>query len=184
MGKRTTIETEQQPSGKEIRVPAPGTIKVFNATFDDVKVTIDDANEELKGAADEAKKKHLHLGAFKVAKGLYDSLKKAKNESIAAEKLAKWLANFDKLRDFFKLDELANLQGRMFGEGEIGGVPPRGTDEDGEPDMRPDFRRQPGASAAEPKPSNPVADLAAKAGVKTQNADDDPINKVGRGKPH
>lgn len=160
MGKRTTIETDQQPSGKEIRTPAPGTIKVFNSTFDDVKSTIDDANEELKGAADEAKKKHLHLGAFKVVKGLYDSLKKAKNESIAGEKLAKWLANFDRLREYFKLDELANLQGRMFAEGEIGGTPPRATDEDGQPDMRPHHLRQPGASAA----TNPVQDLAAKAG--------------------
>ena len=181
MAKRTTMETDQQPSGKEIRTPADQTVKVFNSTFDDVKATVDDANEELKTAADEAKKKHLHLSSFKDVKKLYDAFKRAKNQSIAAEKLAAYLANFDKLRKYFKLDEHANLQGRMFGEGEIGssadvnGVP-RDIQEDGEPDDRPTHLRQPGASAA-----SVVQDLASKTGAKTQ----DPIDQVGRGpKPH
>lgn len=178
MAKRTTVESEQQPSGKEIRTPADQTVKVFNSTFDDVRSTVDEANGELKEAAAEAKKKHLHLSAFKDVKKLYDAFKRAKNQSIAAEKLAGYLANFDKLRKYFKLDEHANLQGRMFAEGEIGGKPPRDTDEDGEVDMRPDHLRQPGASAAEPK-VNPVAELAAKTGAKTQ----DPIDNVGRGGP-
>ncbi len=180
MAKRTTMESDQQPSGKEIRIPADSTIKSFNSTFCDVKETVDGANEELKDAADIAKKKHLNLSAFKTAQKLYEGFKNAKNQSIAAEKLATWLANFDKLRKYFKLDEHANLQGRMFGEGEIGGEqssddgePPRGEDEDGEPDMRPGYLRQPGASAA----PNPVQELAEKTGAKTQ-----PINQVGRGK--
>lgn len=172
MAKRTTIETEQQPSGKEIRLPADTTIKAFNSEFCDAKETVDDVNEKLKDAADIAKKKHLNLWAFKVCQKLYDDLKTAKNEALASEKLAIKLAQLDKMRKYFKLDELAGLQGRMFAEGEIGGKPARATDEDGEPDMRPDHLRQPGASA-----SNPVADMAAKAGAKTS----EPIDKVGRG---
>ncbi len=180
MAKRTTIEADKQPSGKEIRIPADGTIKTFNAEFCEVQETVDDANTRLKDAADIAKKKHLNLSAFKTAQKLYDAFKNAKNQSIAAEKLAAWLANFDKLRTYFKLDEHANLQGRMFAEGEIGSAPPRSTDEDGEPDMRPDHLRQPGASAASGKP-NPVADLAAKSGAKTQGDGNSPIDQVGRG---
>lgn len=175
MAKRTSIETEQQPSGKEIRIPADGTIKSFNSEFCDVKETVDDANGKLKDAADIAKKKHLNLSAFKVAQKLAGAFHNAKNQSIAAEKLAAWLANFDKLRKYFKLDEHANLQSRMFGEGEIGSEPARELDEDGEPDPRPTHLRQPGASAA----SNPVSDIAAKAGAKSSGVD--PIDKVGRG---
>lgn len=185
MGKRTTIESDQQPSGKEIRIPADSTIKSFNSVFCDVQETIDDANTELKDAADIAKKKHLNLSAFKKAQQLYAGFKNAKNQSIAAEKLAAWLANFDKFRKYFKLDEHANLQGRMFGEGEIGsqpeGEPERELDEDGEPDPRPTHLRQPNASAASAKP-NPVAELAAKSGA-TPRPDEGEINKVGRGDP-
>jgi hypothetical protein len=175
MPKRTTMESDQKPSGKEIRIPSDGTIKSFNSTFCDVKETVDGANEELKDAADIAKKKHLNLSAFKTVQKLADAFHNAKNQSIAAEKLATWLANFDKLRKYFKLDEHANLQGRMFGEGEIGGEPPREKDEDGEPDMRPTHLRQPGASAA--SVPNPVQELAEKTGAKTQ-----PIDQLGRGK--
>lgn len=180
MGKRTTIESEKQPTGKEIRLPAKATIKTFSSVFDDVKETIDGANEQLKTAADEAKAKHLNLWAYKTAKKLYDDFHAAENDALAAEKLAIKLSNFDECRKYFGLDEIANLQGRLFGEGAIGSAPPRESDEDGEPDMRPDHLRQPGASAA----SNPVADLAAKAGAKTQGGDD-PLDQVGRGsKPH
>jgi len=101
MGKRTTIEADKQPTGKEIRTPADSTVKVFNSTFDDVKGTIDEANEELKDAAKAAKGKHLNLSAFKHVKKLFDSFHSAKNESIAAEKLAAYLANFDKLRKYY-----------------------------------------------------------------------------------
>lgn len=180
MGKRTSVESEQQPSGKEIRIPAKTTIKTFNAAFDEAQETIDDANEQLKKDADEAKKKHLNIWAYKTCKKLFDDFHKAENEPLASHKLAVKLANLDECRKHFGLDEIANLQGRLFGEGEIGNKPGRQTDEDGEPDMRPDHLRQPGASAA----SNPVADLAAKAGAKTQSGED-PITQVGRGpKPH
>lgn len=172
MGKRTSIESEQQPTGKEIRLPADSTIKTFNAEFCEVQEVVDEANERLKDAADIAKKKHLNVWAFKIGQKLYDEVKNAKNEALASEKLAIKLAQFDKVRKYFKLDELASLQGRMFAEGEIGSKPARATDEDGEPDMRPDHLRQPGASV-----SNPVADMAAKAGAKTS----EPIDKVGRG---
>lgn len=182
MGKRTTVEADKPASGKEIRTPADQTVKNFTSTYDDVKNTIDEANEELKESAKNAKGKHLNLSAYKVVKGLYDGFHKAKNESIASEKMARFLANFDKLRNFFKLDELANLQGRMIAVGEIGESGPRETEDDGEPDLRPRHLRQPGASVT----SNPVADLAAKAGAKTsgEGGDDDPVNRVGRGKPH
>jgi hypothetical protein len=185
MAKRTTIESDKQPSGKEIRTPDTQTIKNFNSTFDDVKATVDEANKDLQDSAKNAKSKHLNISAFKVVKGLVDAFKNAKNPSIASEKLAAWLANFDKLREHFKLDEHANLQGRFLKAGTIGddGKPPRGTDEDGEPDMRPDHLRQPGASAASAEPGaqrpNPVADLAARAGAQTQ-----PIDNVGRGPEH
>lgn len=184
MGKRTTIEREEPASGKEIRTPDKQTIKNFASTFDDVRETIDEANKDLKDSATNAKSKHLNISAFKVTKGLLDRFRAAKNSSIASEKLASWLANFDKLREYFKLDEHANLQGRLFAEGVIGGEPPREADEDGVPDMRPRHLLQPGASAAEPSKPNPVADLAAKSGAKTQGENaDDPINRVGRGKP-
>lgn len=173
MAKRTTIESEKQPTGKEIRVPAAQTIKTFTSTFDHVQEVVNEANDDLKEAAKDAKGKFLNLSAFKVAKKLSDGFHKAKNQSIAGEKLAAFLANFDELRKYFKLDQHANLQARMFGVGEIGVKPERETDEDGEPDMRPDHLRQPGASAA----GNPVADMAAKAGAKTS----DPIDRVGRG---
>lgn len=175
MPKKTTTESGQEPTGKEIRVPADSTIKTFNGVFNDVAETIDSANEELKDASDIAKKKFLHIPSFKVVKTLYD--KYGDGDAKNAEKLAVYLANFDKYRKFYKLDELANLQGRMFAEGEIGAKPPRATDEDGEPDMRPDHLRHQGASAA----SNPVQEMAEKAGAKTSNVT--PIDKVGRGDP-
>lgn len=181
MGKRTTIESEKQPTGKEIRLPAKATIKTFSSVFDDVKETIDGANEQLKTAADEAKAKHLNLWAFKTCKKLFDDFHAAENEALAAEKLAIKLANFDECRKHFGLDEIANLQGRMFAEGEIGGTPKREVDEDGVPDQRPDYLRQPGASAAEPKKSNPVADLAAKSGATPRGSGDGDIDQVGRG---
>lgn len=177
MGKRTTIETDQQPSGKEIRIPATTTIKSFNSSFNEAKETIDGANEELKGAAEEAKKKHLHLSAFKDAKKLFDAFHRAKNQSIAAEKLASYLANFDHLRKHYELDKLANLQGRMFAEGEIGGEPKRETDEDGEPDLRPRHLRQPDASGA----AAAVQNLADMSGAKRSDGPA-PIDQVGRGK--
>jgi hypothetical protein len=175
MGKRTSIESEQQPKGKEIRLPAKSTITTFNSEFCDAQESIDEANEGLKKAAEEAKAKHLDIWAFKICQKLYSGVKNAKNEALAAEKLAIKLAQFDKMREHFKLDELANLQSRMFAEGEMGSGtnPPRKTDEDGEPDMRPNHLRQPGASAAEA-----VKDLAAKTGAKTST---DPIDNVGRG---
>ena len=178
MAKKTTTESGQEPTGKEIRIPADGTIKVFNSAFNEAHEEIDTANEALKDAADIAKKKHLHIPSFKVCKTLYDKF--GDGEGKNAEKLAAWLANFDKYRKYFKLDELANLQGRLFADGEIGGgatatgEPEREVDEDGEPDMRPNHLRQPGASAAEA-----VQNMAAKAGAKTSSTP--PIDEVGRG---
>lgn len=177
MAKKTTTASGEEPTGKEVRIPADGTVKVFNAAFNEAHEAIDEANEGLKDASDTAKKKHLHIPSFKVAKTLFDKF--GDGEAKNAEKLAVWLANFDKYRGYFKLDELANLQGRMFAEGEIGSKPPRELDEDGEEYPRPDHLRQPGASAA----SNPVQDMATKAGAKTSNVT--PIDQVGRGtKPH
>ena len=186
MGKRTTIEKEDSPSGKEIRTPANPTIKTFNSVYDEVNETITGANDELKAAADVAKKKHLGIAAYKAVKKLYDGYQKAKNQSIAAEKLATFLANFDKLREYFKLDELANLQGRMLKVGEIGSsgeekpssdddeLPPSDEADDDAKDFRPAYLKQPGASVT----SNPVQDLADKAGAKTSG---NPIDQVGRG---
>lgn len=186
-GKKTTA-TGEEPTGKAIRVPQVGTMKTYNSAANEVANTIDGAREELKDAGDIAKKAHLFIPAFNVAKGLHDGVKDAKNESIAAEKLAKWLVQFDHARKFFKLDELANLQGRLFPVGPIGSgsdddAPPRDTDEDGEPDMRPDHLRQPGASVTSAEPSaaqRAVEELAAKAGA-TPRADDDSLKGVGRG---
>jgi hypothetical protein len=162
MGKRTSIESEQQPSGKEIRLPSKATISTFNAEFCDAQDAIDETNATLKEAADTAKKKHLNIWAFKICQKLYSDVKNAKNEALAAEKLAIKLAQFDEMRKHFKLDDLANLQGRMFAEGEMGAAPERKIDEDG-------------ASAADH-----VRDLAAKSGAETG-----PIDRVGRGpKPH
>lgn len=189
MGKRTSIETESAPSGKEIRTPATQTIKNFNVEFDAASETIDGANSDLKEAAIVAKKKHLHLKAFKDVKKLYDSLKKAKNESIAAERLAAYLANFDWLRKHFKLDQLANLQGRMLKTGEIGGdeaedapddehPEPDAENDDDAKDFRPNYLKQPDASVTS---TNPVQELADKSGAKTSGVQ--PIDQVGRGQP-
>jgi hypothetical protein len=186
MGKRTSIESEQQPAGKEIRLPADSTIKTFNSAFCEAQETVDGANEQLKDAADIAKKRHLNVWAFKICQKLYDDVKNAKNEALASEKLAVKLAQLDKIRKYFKLDELANLQGRMFAEGEIGakgGEPPRERDEDGEEDPRPRHLRQPGASAASAEPgaaAKAVQDLAAKSGATLPDAN---LDKIGRGKP-
>ncbi len=181
MGKRTAIETEQKATGKEIRLPAESTIKAFNSEFCDVQETIDEANERLKTAAEEAKTKHLNVWAYKICQGLYEAVKSAKNEALAAEKLAVKLAQFDRMRAYFKLDQLANLQGRMFGEGEMGSgdEPAREIQEDGEPDDRPRHLRQPGASAAEA-----VKNLAEQSGA-TVRPDEGNLGGVGRGnKPH
>ena len=176
MPKKTTTESGQEPTGKEIRTPVDSTIKVFNVAYNAATEEIDATKEILKDASDIAKKKFLHLPSFKVVKTLFDNL--GDGDAKNAEKLASWLANFDKYRAYFKLDELANLQGRLFKEGEIGSKPEREVDEDGEPDMRPDHLRQPNASVA----SNPVQEMAEKAGAKTNVM---PIDSVGRGpKPH
>lgn len=178
MGKSKSTAEGKQPTGKEIRIPSKGTIKSFESAKDSAAETIDDAKKELQDAIDIAKKGHLEVAPFNLAKKLHDDVHNAKNQGIAIEKLARWLAHFDEYRKHFKLDELANLQGRMFGEGEIGGnpeEPPREADEDGEPDMRPNHLRQPGASAAAH-----VQQLAAKAGV-TPRPDDEQLKNVGRG---
>lgn len=189
MGKRTSIESEQQATGKEIRLPADSTIKTFNSEFCEVQETVDEANDRLKDAADIAKKKHLNVWAFKVCQKLFDDVKNAKNEALASEKLAVKLAQFDKMRKYFKLDELAGLQGRMFAEGEIGSTP-KGDDEDeieaseDDKDLRPRHLRQPGASVTSAEPdaaAKAVQDLAARTGasLRTDEAD---VAKVGRGK--
>lgn len=181
MPKKLTTESGEAPTGKEIRLPSDNTLKSFNSAYTGAVETIDEAKQELKDAADVAIGKHLYLPAFKVVKGLYDRL--GDGEAKNAEKLAMWLAHFDKYRKYYKLDELANLQGRLFGEGEIGGEAEAG--EDGEKDLRPRHLRQPGASvtSAEVSPAvNAVRDLATKTGATLTNPDEDPVNKVGRGK--
>lgn len=173
MAKEAKTESGKEPTGKEIRLPSKITMREFNEALTDYVESVEDARDILAKAQEQAVAKQLLAKPFKLAKKLYDDVKAAKNESIAAEKLAQFLAHFDEARKFFKLDELANLQGRMFAEGPINGKPPRERDVDGEPDMRPDHLRQPGASAA-----SVVQDLAAKTGAKTS---DDPLSKVGRG---
>lgn len=184
-GKKTT-PTGAEPTEKEVRVANAATMKSYATSMDVAAEAIGEAREELSDATDIAKKKHLYVPAFKVAKGLHDAVKDAKNESIAAEKLAKWLYQFDQARKHFKLDELAKLQGRMFADGPIGekdGEPPRERDEDGEEDPRPRHLRQPSASAASVEPgaaAKAVQDLAAKSGATLPDAN---LDKIGRGKP-
>lgn len=179
-GKRTTTESGAEPTGKEIRLPAVGTMRSFGSAMDAAAETVEDAKKDLGESREAAVKNALLPKPYKLAKDLHDAVKDAKNESIAAEKLAQFLAHLDHYRKFFKLDELANLQGRMFKTGPIGTKaeePPRETQEDGEPDDRPRHLRQPGASAAEA-----VKGLAEKAGA-TMRADESNLGSVGRGKP-
>jgi hypothetical protein len=179
MARNTKTAEGKEPTGKEIRLASKQTMRAFNEAKSEADETITDARDILKKASDEAEKKHLHTPAFKTAKKLYDSFKLAEDESVAADNLARWLAHFDEARKFFKLDELANLQGRLFGTGEIGGEPrPPETDEEGEKDLRPRHLRQPGASAAEH-----VQELAAKAGVSAR-PDENALKNVGRGPEH
>lgn len=187
-GKRITA-TGEEPTGKEIRLPAVGTMRSFTSAVDAAQEAIEDAREDLGESKAAAQKNHLLPKPFKLAKDLHDAVKEAKNQSTAAEKLAQYLAHFDHYRKHFKLDELANLQGRMFATGPIGekadGEPARELDEDGEEDPRPRHLRQPGASAAQA-----VKDLAEQAGATTR-PDDGNLDKLGRGpddtptgKPH
>lgn len=186
-GKKTTTADGKEPTGKEIRLANKTTMRAYNEAVTDKIDAVDEAAERLKDAKDVAKKGHLEPRPFELAKKLHDDVRTAKNESIAAEKLARFLAHFDEARKFFKLDELANLQGRMFAAGPIGessddgegDEPPRETQPDGEPDDRPRHLRQPGASAA-----SAVQDLAAKSGANLPKDGPGPIDQVGRGKPH
>ena len=183
MAKKTTTASGHEPTGKEIRTPADSTIKVFNVAYNTAGEEIDTVKETLKDASDIAKKKFLHMPSFKVVKTLFDNW--GDGDAKNAEKLAVWLANFDKYRKYYKLDELGNLQGRMFGEGEIGGNPESDDSEeipDGEEDLRPRHLRQPGASVTSDQPKNPVQEMAEKSGAKTSSVT--PIDQVGRGKPH
>lgn len=178
--KSTTTAAGEKPTEKEIRIPSKGTMRVYNEALTECIEAKNDAAENLKDATAVAKKGHLHPAAFKAVKALYDAVKTAKNESIAAEKLARYLAQFDEARKFFRLDELAKLQGRMFGVGEIGGdgdpdEPGRELQEDGEPDDRPRHLRQPGASAADH-----VRALAEQTGA-SQRADEEHLKGVGKG---
>lgn len=189
-GKKTTTATGEEPTGKEIRLPAVGTMRSFNNAVNTAQEAIEEAREDLGESKAAAQKNHLLPKPFNLAKSLHDAVKDAKNESTAAEKLAQFLAHFDHYRKHFKLDELANLQGRMFKTGPIGekaenGEPTREVDEDGEEDLRPRHLRQPGVSAAAA-----VQDLAAKAGA-TVRPDEDQLKGLGRGaddappgKPH
>lgn len=182
-GKKTTTASGEEPTGKEIRLPSVGTMKSYGSAVDAAQETIDDAKEDLSESRDAAVKNHLMPRPYKLAKDLRDAVKDAKNESIAAEKLAQFLAHFDHYRKHFKLDELANLQGRLLPTGPIGTPreddeePGREIQEDGEPDDRPRHLRQPGASAAAA-----VQAMAEKAGV-TPRADEGNLDKLGRGKP-
>lgn len=175
-GKKTTT-SGAEPTGKEIRLPAAGTMKSYGSAVDAAQETIDDARKDLGESRDAAVKNHLLPKPYKLAKDLRDAVKSAKNESIAAEKLAQFLAHFDHYRKHFRLDELANLQGRLLPTGPIGerSEPGRDVDEDGEEDPRPRHLRQPGASAAAA-----VQEMAEKAGV-TPRADEGNLGKVGRG---
>jgi len=177
-GKKTTTADGAEPTGKEIRLPSAGTVRAFNSAVDTASDVIDDAKKELGESREAAVKGHLLPKPFKLAKDLHDGVKSAKNESIAAEKLAQYLAHFDHYRKHFKLDELANLQGRLLPTGPIGAgteEPPRELDEDGEEDPRPRHLRQPGASASEH-----VRALADKAGV-SPRPDEGNLNQIGRG---
>jgi hypothetical protein len=181
MAKKTTTESGQEPTGKEIRTPADTTIKVFNVAYNSAGEEMDTVKETLKDASDIAKKKFLHMPSFKVVKTLFDNW--GDGDAKNAEKLAVWLANFDKYRKYYKLDELGNLQGRMFAEGEIGSKPEDEIPDDEETeDLRPRHLRQPGASVTSDQPKNPVQEMAEKSGAKTSNVT--PIDQVGRGKPH
>lgn len=182
-GKKATTASGEEATGKEIRLPAVGTMKSFGSAIDAAAETIDDAKKDLSESREAAMKNALLPKPYQLAKNLRDAVKSAKNESIAAEKLAQFLAHFDHYRQFFKLDELANLQGRMFKTGPIGsGKPaaaedaPRETDEDGEQDLRPRHLRQPGASAAEA-----VRELAERSGASTR-PDEGNLDKLGRGR--
>lgn len=197
MAKKIQTTTDgKEPTGKEIRLASKQTMRTFNEAQTDADEAIVDARDVLKKAAEEAKKKHLTIPAFKAAKKLYDGFKIAEDESKAADKLARWLAHFDEARKFFKLDDLANLQGRLFGTGEIGGneaeadaaeeaaEAAEADTPDDQKDLRPRHLRQPGASVtSDTSASDHVKALAAKAGASTSpRPDDDSLKNVGRGK--
>lgn len=179
-GKRLTAEGKE-PTGKEIRIPTVAAIKSFAVAATENTDSKVELAETFQVAKDEATKKHVELKPFNHAKQLHDDVVNAKNQSIAAEKLARWLSHFDHYRKHFKLDELANLQGRMFKEGPIGGNPEepgREIQEDGQPDDRPRHLRQPDASAE--SGTEAVRSMAAQAGAKMSDGTN-PIDQVGRG---
>jgi len=167
MAKKTTVSGEE-PTGKAIKLISESAFRSHHKSATGLKTEIAELTGELGSLTKAAvNDKHLDGGAYRTAAGL------AKK---SPEKLASWLASFDRYRELLKLDETANLQGRLALDG--AGEPADAEIDDDAVDLRPGFLRQPGASVA----SNPVQDLAAKAGAKTPGAE--PIDKVGRGKPN
>jgi hypothetical protein len=163
--------TTEEPTGKAIKLISPAALKSYHESASKFAASISNMVGDLGKLTSEAvSKKYLNSKAYKLCTWA---------NKQEPEKAAEFWAQLDHARECMKCDEHAELQGRLFPvdgaassrivkatSKDANGVP-RGTDEDGEPDMRPSHMRQPNASAAD-------------AVDKIKN---DALSQVGRGNP-
>lgn len=183
MAKKTEA-APQGDKGKSIRVMNESAFNAFHKTAKNLRGRVDTATEALGKHVKEAEKdKGLNGKGYAFCRQL-DKMLEAKVPK--PDTVAEILAAVDHYREYLKLDERCNLQGRLQFDGtgkpskQIQEEAAAGDDaaeeaategEDDTRDLRPGFLRQPGASAAE--------DVRASADRANHPEDDRPA-----GKPH
>lgn len=134
MAKET--KTGEELTGKAIRLISANALKGYHSDAVTLGTRIANMVGDLGKLTSEAvTKKYLNSKAYKICAWVL------KQEP---EKAAAFLASFDHMRKLMKCDEHAELQGRLFPDGDTAGTPVA----EGEEDLRPRHLRQPGASAA------------------------------------
>jgi hypothetical protein len=131
---------KETPQAKTTRLPTAGNVSTLIKQALNYDKRIGEISGELGDLIKSYKKdKHVDPGAFRIVKAMF---------ALSDEKLSVRLAHLMHYIEFAKdasgktLTERANMQGKLFDD-------EREADEDGEPDLRPRFRRQPGASGAD-----------------------------------
>lgn len=159
MVKKTTV-TDPAPKGAEA-----SSIAIKKTDYDDLVAKVANANHAMDTGRERKSElianavdgKNLHKGAFAWIMRLRKMDPVKRNE---------FLFHFDVMCDYekFAREDLFPERGS---EPDVNGVD-RGTDEDGEPDMRPSHLRRPDASAADDA---------------VEKIKNDALSKVGRGNP-
>jgi hypothetical protein len=147
------------------QIPAPdvsSSVAIKRGDYDDLVAKVANANNTMDAARERKSElianavtgKNLHKGAFAWIMRLRKMDPVKRNE---------FLFHFDVMCDYEKFAREDLLPDRA----DVNGVK-RGTDEDGEPDLRPSYLRQPGASASDEA---------------VNKIKEDALSKVGRGNP-